>query len=158
MKKEFLILAIASAVFFGSFQAEAEVFPITKMEIVENTVLLGTSLDNTNNRLGFQLTCDPKPKITFHLGFYPSNGKPVSLVLQHSKNHKKEIWIEPHIGGSTTGFFSPTYQGREAKWVMEMILTHDSITGNGAGTEIIIPQEIEIEEAYKVLRCIAYNQ
>ena len=52
---------------------------ITLVKISEKTVVLGTDLDDQNNRMGFQFTCYPRPKATFPYGFLPQRRQPGGL-------------------------------------------------------------------------------
>ena len=130
---------------------------IILVEISKKTVVLGTDLDDQNNRMGFQFTCYPRPKATFHMGFYPSDGSPVALMIQHSEEHQPERYTNFQSGDSHTGFFSPVLEGRRARLAMEAVLTHRSITRNDAGSKITIPQNIDLPAIYETLNCISCN-
>ena len=81
----------------------------------------------------------------------------MALTLQYSRRFLPETVPStgPVSGGPRTGFFAPILEGRAARLAMEAVMTHTSLTGNGAGTLITIPKEINLDPLYEVLDCIA---
>ena len=160
-------LLATALLFFGSFAVQAEealqtldyTDQISVFDVVEtgpdSYVIVLATLEEQGHRMGAFIECNSQgPKITFQLGFYPSDGKTTVHLWTAPPAGERSYWGRPELGNSRTGFFSPIVIRESAKTIILDILRPNASFGNSAGVKIMVPAEPDFTSAIAQMSCL----